>query len=806
MFQDLRFGARMLLKSKGFTVVAILSLALGIGATTAMFSFVDAVLLKPLAYRDPERLVMVWGKMPESKQSLLTVPMFQALRAHQQVFSQLSATTSRDLNLTGGDQAHRVRAMFVSANYFEMLGVQPSLGRAFLEEEDRPGKERVVVLSHRFWQRHTGADSKAIGGSLTFDGESYTVIGVTPEGGVFDRETTEVWLPLVFTPADNNRKFFTSMARLKPGVTVEQANSELKRLCEGLERQGLTPGKGRSAFAQPYREHLVNVDLRRILLLLLGAVSFILLIACSNVANLSLARAATRRREVAIRAALGAERLRLIRQLLTESMLLALIGGGAGALLAAWLIDAFIAFMPRSTLPTEAVVALDYRVLLFTLGASLLTGALFGLAPAWRASRLDLTKPLQERGSGLSPRSRLRGTLLVAQIALTCVLVIGAALLIRSLTRLLAVDPGFQPERLLTLRTNLDAQRYPQTSQLLDYQTRFLDRLRALPGVQSAAASNAPPFGGISSQTAIRIPGRMAGEPESRQAAAYRIVSPDYFQTLGIRLLRGRVLSEQDTALTAPAVVINQTLAKLRWPDREPVGEQVFYNYDPQARLSLTIVGVVADLKHWNLSDTESEPEMYLSFAQMPEKVLDAPSSRSLQFVARAGADPAPLTTAVQSLAAGVDRDQPIYRLRTMEQAISETVAQPRFRAILFGLFGALALILAAVGVYGVMAYAVEQRKKEIGIRVALGAQRSDVLRLVLGQGAAIICAGLAIGLASAFALTRYLTSFLFEVKPADAMTYATVSSFLALVALVACYVPARRALSVNPVEILHEE
>src|SRR5262245_17390589 len=664
MFQDLRFGFRMLRKSKGFTIVAALSLELGIGATTAMFSFVDAALLKPLSFQDSERLVMVWEKRPDSDRTIPTGRAFLALREHQQVFSHLSAATYTELNLTGGDHAERVRGQLVSANYFDMLGVKAALGRAFLEEDEQPGRNRVVALSHRFWHRHTGADPKVIGRSLTFDGENYTVIGVLPAGGVFDRETTEVWLPLVFNPVDQGRQFFTAMGRLKPGVTLEQANVELKRLCEILEQQGLTPGKGRSAFAQPIRDHLVGVDLRRILLLLLGAVGFILLIACANVANLLLARGAARRHEVAIRAALGAGRFRLLRQFLTESMLLAMIGGAAGVLLAMWLIDAFGALMPRSTLPAEAEVALDARVLLFTLGASLLTGTLFGLAPAWQATRIDLTKQMKERGPGASAGARSRSLLLIAQLALTCVLVIGAGLLIRSLARLLAVDPGFQPERLLTLRTDLDAKRYPQTSQLLDYQARFLDRLRALPGVQAAAVANDLPFGGRSAATVFRFPSRAPGEPESRGSVDLRVVSPDYIQTLGLRLLRGRALSEQDTAQVAPAIVINQTLAKRRWPDREPVGEQVFFLINQFGQLPLRIVGVVSDLKHWGLSDTESKPEIYLSFAQAPEKMLDYSYGRSLQFVARAHADPTALIGAVRSLAAGIDKDQPIYRLQ----------------------------------------------------------------------------------------------------------------------------------------------
>jgi putative ABC transport system permease protein len=808
---DLRYGVRLLSKNPAFTIVAVLSLALGIGATTAMFSVVDATLLKPLAYVEPERLVMVWEQTPDSSETIPTAATFLAWREHQQVFSNLATITSAggDLNLTGEGLAERIRGEFVSANYFEMLGVQPSLGRAFREAEEQPGNERVAVLSHRFWQRRFGADPEVLGGVITLNNESLTIVGVLPAGSVFDREAAEVWLPLVFKPADLNRQFFSATARLKPGITLEQANAELKRLSEGLEQQGLVRSKNHVAFAQPLREHLVRAGLRRIMLLLLGAVSFILLIACANVANLLLARGAVRKREIAIRAALGASWARLMRQFLTESMLLALIGGGAGALLAVWLIKAFSALTPAFTLPIEAQVALDWRVLLFTLGASLLSGAVFGVAPAWQAARVNLTRTIQERGSGASARwsrNKSRSLLLVTQLALTCVLVIGAALLIRSFSRLLAVEPGFQRERMLMLQTNLDAAHYPQAHQLLAYQTELLTRMRALPGVEAAAAASSLPLGGVSSNAVIRIAGRAAGEPESVEPAALRVVSPDYFRALGASLLRGRSLSERDTAQTDPVAVINQTLAKRRWPERDPLGEQVLFPTSRFTNIPLTIVGVTADLKHWGLDDARTGSEIYLAFAQLPEKMLDSPHGRSLYFVARTNVDPAGLKSAVQSLAAGLDENQPIYRLRTMEEAIASSVAAPRFRAILFSLFGGLALILAAAGVYGAMAYAVSQRTREIGIRVALGAQRSDVLKLVMGQGLALTFAGLAMGLAGAFALTRYLASLLFEVKPADFVTYVTVSLVLAAVAIVACYVPARRALKVSPTVALREE
>jgi putative ABC transport system permease protein len=712
------------------------------------------------------------------------------------------------LNLTGHGAADRIRGSFVSANYFELLGVQTALGRSFSPDEDQAGREHVAVLTHRLWEQVFGGDPKILGADIILNNERYTVIGVAAPHRIFDRISTDVWLPLVFTSEQirSQSRFFMAEARLKPGVTIEQADVEIKRITEGLARQGLTVNKNASALVQPLRDHIVG-GYRQMIMLLMGAVIFILLIACANVANLLLARSMARQRETAVRAALGAGRLRLVRQILTESVLLAVVSGGVGAILAFWLIRGFTALMPRFTIPTEMEATIDWRVLLFTIGASLLTGIVFGLAPAWQASRNDLTISLQERGYGASARlgrNKLRSLLLVSEIALTFVLVIGAALLIRSFARVLQVDPGFQTERILTLQTNLDKTRYPQAHQLINYQMALLDRMRALPGAQSAAVTNALPLSGSSAFNTISITGRSPGEKPAREGAAIRIVSPDYFETLGIRLLSGRYLSDHDTAQTSPVIVINQSLAKLHWPDRDPIGGQIQFAGDHFASLSFTIVGVVADLRH-RRPQGKPEPEVYLLFSQTPEKALSS-FGRTLHFAVRTTNEPSTLTSAIRSIAAIVDKDQPLYSVRTMEELYSESVAMPRFQTAIFSLFGTLALALAAVGVYGVMSYSVNQRTREIGIRMALGAQAGDVLRLVMWQGLALVAAGVGIGLGAAVALTRFLTAYLYEIKATDAPAYIVVALFLSSVALLASYLPARRAVKVEPMIVLRHE
>jgi putative ABC transport system permease protein len=788
-------------RSPGFTAVALIVLALGIGITSAMFSFVDAVLLKPLAYKNPEQLVMVWERDPQVDRSTPPPPMFREWRAQNQVFSHMAAYTtsirggdSRGLTLTGRGPAERIRCMAVSASYFDMLGVLPTLGRTFREEEEQVGKEHVVILSNRFWRRTFGADPNVLGRAIELSDEKYTVVGVLPGNGIFDQLSTDAWIPLAIR-ADQMRwdtNFFRVLARLKPGVTLQQANAEMSRITEEAARQGPAFRRNYSANVMPLRDEVVQRDLREVLLLLQGAVSLILLIACVNVANLLLARGASREREVAIRAALGAGRLRLLRQFLTESLLLAALGGGLGLLVAAWLLEGFTALMPKLTLPQEALVALDYRVVLFTAGVSLATGILFGLAPAWQATSTSLSRQLRPH------RSRLRNGLLVWEIALTFLLVIGAGLLIRSFARLLAVDPGMETERILTVSTDLWKTRYPQAHQIVSYQEEFLRRIRATPGVKSAAVTNALPLTGNSFNNSIYV----AGRRDTMTGCGIRPVSPDYFRTLGIRLLKGRLLSDLDDSKAPPAAVINETLARHLWPDAEPIGGQIQLAGDTAG--PFTVVGVVADVKHSGLA-FETPEEIYLPIVQMSGSMMDF-FARPLKFVIRAAVPPAALAKTVQTIAASVDKDQPLFDVQTMEQIFSDSVAQPRFRTLLFGLFGALALVLAAVGIYGVLYYSVARRTQEIGIRMAMGAQVRDVLGMVLRQGMALAAAGVLAGVCGALALTRLLASFLFAVKPTDVVTFAGVTALVMGVALAACYFPARRAARVDPMVALRYE
>ena len=808
MLQNLRYGARMLLKNPGFTVVAILSLALAIGANTAMFSYVDAVLLKPLAYRDSDRLVMVWELYPDGGKALPSSVAFLEWRAQAKAFSHLSAisSSSASLNLTGSDRTERILGSFVSANYFEMLGVQPALGRSFRSEEEQLGNEHVTLLTNRFWQQRFGADPNILGATILLNSESYTVIGVLPGGGIFDRKMNDVWLPLAFKPEQlsPDTRLFSVMGRLNHGSTIEQANAEVKWIAEKMSQRSQSNKKAFSAFVEPLSNHIVGRQTRAILFLLMGSAVFILLIACANVANLLLARGAARQREIAIRMALGASRSRLMRQFLTESVLLAIISGGFGAILAIWLVKGLAGLMPRLTIPNEVEVALDWRVLLFTFGVSFLTGIVFGLTPAWVVTRLDLTGPLQERNVGSSARlsrNKPRSLLLISEIALCFALLIGAALMVRSFMRLLQVELGFETRNILTLRASFDLVRYPQANQIVAYQSELRNRIRALPGVASAAVTNALPLGGTSAKGVIHILSKGSVEKKKPAPAALRVVSPDYFATMGIRLLKGRFLSERDTMQSPPIVVINRSLATQFGPGDDPIGSQIQIAGDNFAQISFTIVGVVNDIRHTRL-EGNPEPEIYVPIDQAPDKALST-YGRSLFFVTRTVVNPATLIATIQTLAASVDKNQPIYGVRTMEQVYLESITQSRFLTTLFGLFGVLALSLAAVGVYGVMAYSVTQRTQEIGIRMALGAQTSDVSRLVIGQALALTCAGLMIGLALALALSRYLSSLLYEVTPTDVVTYSGVALLLSGVALLASYLPVRTATKIDPISAL---
>ncbi|MDQ3684029.1 MAG: ABC transporter permease [Acidobacteriota bacterium] len=804
LWQDIRYAARMLWKNPVMTFVAIVALALGVGANTAIFSVVNAVLLRPLPYEDPDRLVRLSEHSPQVPQMSISYPNFLDWREQNQVFSGLAATQFRSLNLIGVDEPERLPGRAVSANFFDVLGVKPAAGRSFSPDEDRPGANRVAIVSHGLWQRRFGADPELIGKQLNLSGDSYTVIGVLPASYRFGT-ATDVFVPIglradQMTERGNHPGIY-AIARLKPGVTVEQARSELVSMATRISNQyGMT---GNSATLTTLSELFLG-DVRTPLLILLGAVGFVLLIACANVANLLLARAASRSKEIAIRTALGAGRLRIIRQLLTESVLLSLLGGAVGLLLALWGIDV-LRTASIDSLPSTAEINLDGSVLIFTLLVSLLTGVIFGLAPALGASKLDLNDTLKEGGRGGtvgSARQRVRGALIVSEVALSLVLLIGAGLLIRSFVRIQDVDPGFNAENLLTMQI-ARAAKQDEGRQVLNFFNQLEERIGALPGVEAVAVSSGLPFLGTS-DTSFAIEGRPKPEPGKQPQTMFYNTSPNYLRAMGIRLVKGRFFTAQDTQRSPLVAVIDEEFARQQFPDEDPLGKRIAGNGDMPA---IEIVGVVAHVKHFGL-DAASEtikPQLYLAFNQIPDKFLPQVAGR-MNVVVRTASDPMSVAAAVRREVQALDRNQPIYNVSTMEQTLDQSLATQRLATTLLALFAGVALILAAVGIYGVMAYSVTQRTHEIGIRMALGAQRGDVLKLVVSQGMLLALIGVGFGLIAAFLLTRLMASLLYGVSATDPVTFAGIALLLALVALIANYIPARRATKIDPMIALRYE
>jgi putative ABC transport system permease protein len=802
LWQDVRYGARKLFHQPGFTLVAVLTLALGVGATTAIFSFVDAVLLKPLAYKDAERLVEVWDNWSRCHSCPPSPPTFFEWKTMNTVFSSVAAYTGTEsLNLTARAHAEQLLGRQVTANYFATLGVEPALGRQFREEEERPGAEQVAIMSNRLWRSRFSADPNIIGARIVLNEKPSTVVGVLPPHQIFDRMENDLWTPLAVPPDRMRRttQYFNARAKLKLGVTVAQANAEMNRLNESIAQSDPTM-KDHHIRVEPLRESVVTTDLRGMLLLALGAVGFILLIACVNVANLLLARGAGRRKEALIRLAVGASGGRLMRQLLTESLLLSGLGAAAGLLLAYWLMKAFLSLSPANMIPTEAAVGLDTRVLLFTLAVSILTGVIFGLLPAWQATRVNLNGLIQEQGAYGSSRRSARDLLLISEIALTFVLVIGAALTLKSFSRLLQVDPGFAADRVLTLRTNLAKTRFPAPAQALSYQNEFLARLRATPGVKAAGVTSGLPMSGVNNGTDFRILGRPETVGVGRGNSRFRAVDANYFNAIGIRLVNGRLFTDRDTLNAPRVVVVNQTLAQKFFPGGDALGAQIIF----AGAQPYTIVGVAADVKYNGLA-ADTPIETFVPLAQVDGDWFDY-FGRRVTFVAQTQGDPRELMGAARGFAISIDKDQPIFALKTMDEVVSDSTAEPRFHAFLFFIFGALAMSLAAIGIYGVISYATAQSTREIGIRVALGAQRRDIFKLIIGQGLFLTAIGLATGLAAAFWLTRFLSKLLFRLSPTDAATYAIATAAMLAVAALACYLPARRAAKADPLVALRHE
>jgi Acidobacterial duplicated orphan permease len=815
----MRYGARMLLKQPGFTLIAMLTLSLGVGANTAIFSVINAVLLRPLPYPESERLALYNERSPQMDGMSISWPNYTDWRAQQRVFEEMAVFNRGDYNLTGAGEPERIQAGQVTASLFTTLRAHASLGRVFTADEDKPGGPPVVVLSYGLWQRRFAGDLQIVGKTLNFNDRRYTVIGVMPQGFRFPSRV-EMWVPvgqLSDQPSwkqRGNHPGLYGVARLKPGATIEQARADMDNIAAGLEK--LYPGSNQDNRVRimPLIENYVR-DVRRALWVLFGAVGFVLLIACANIANLLLARATTRSKELAVRAALGAGRWRIVRQLLTESLLLAVMGGALGLLLATWGVDLILKTSPDA-IPRAQEIGMDNRVFIFTMAVSVLTGLVFGLIPAWQASKVDAYETLKEAGRGNSGRRQwVRSSLVVTEVAAALVLLVGAGLLIRSFYRLHQVNPGFSYERLWSANIMLPEKKY-STEQRIEFWRRLTERLRAVPGVEAAAVSSGLPLGNNGWQTSFTIEGRPAPPPGQTPLMEACLVSSDYFRAMSIPLRAGRYFTEQDTHRppTGPlpsdlgeegryyfglnAIVIDEEFASRHWPNEDAVGKRVrLGGGDPNAPLA-TVIGVVGRVKMESLSGGSNYVQGYFHSLQLP--------SRGMTAVIKSSVEPAGLTAAVRSQVAALDSSQPIYNIRTMEQIRDESVAAQKLNLTLLILFASVALVLALVGIYGVMSYAVTQRTHEIGIRVALGARGPDVLRLVVGQGMSLAGAGVVIGLAMAYGLTRLMSALLFSVKPTDLLTFTAVTVLLAVVALVACWIPARRAAKVDPMVALRCE
>jgi putative ABC transport system permease protein len=818
IWQDIRYGARMLWKNLGVTVVVIIALALGIGANTAIFSVVNSVLLRSLPYHEADQLVFLNEKSPVLDEMSISYPNFTDWRNQTQTFEKIGVYNRASYNLTGVGEAERIVTGQVSADLFSVLRVNALHGRVFTNDEDKPGGRPVAVLSYPLWQRRFGGQTSILNQPITLNGKSYDVIGVMPEEFAYPNRV-EMWVPVgqlsdqASWKSRGNHPGLYGVGRLKPGVTIEQADADMNTIAANLERQYPDSNTANRVRLRPLLEIFVG-DSRRALWVIFAAVGFVLLIACANIANLLLARATARKKEMAVRTALGASRWRLARQLLTESVLLSLIGGALGLLLARWGV-ALILYISPNGIPRSQEIELDWTVLLFTIGVSFLTGIVFGLVPAVQAGAVEVQETLKETGRGTSGRQWLRSSLVVVEVATTLVLLIAAGLMIRSFYLLHRVNAGFSHEQLTSFSISLPTKKYATPESRGAFFDRLLENIRALPGVESAAAASGLPLGNNGWQTGFRIEGQPEPPREQTPLMELCMVTPDYFKAMNIPVLRGRAftdsdnrahlagqdlskLSEDERAVKGlNKIIIDEEFATRYWPNEDPIGKRVVFGTREEPR-KLEVVGVVGRVKMESLNQNSDRVQGYYAFSQMPQN--------NMTVIVKGASDPNLLLNSVRAAVKAIDPDQPIYNPRTMSEIRAESVAPERLNLTLLSLFAGIALVLAMVGIYGVMSYSVTQRTHEIGIRMAIGARPRDVFAMILGQGMKLALLGVVIGLVAAFGLTRLMASMLFGVEPTDAMTFGGIAALLIGVALLACYLPGRRATKVEPTISLRYE
>jgi putative ABC transport system permease protein len=819
LWQDVRYGARMLLKTPGVSIIVIIALALGIGANSAIFSVVNAVLLRPLPFDQPDSLVFLNEKSPVLDEMSISYPNFTDWRAQNQSFEKMGVYNRGSYNLTGAGEAERIVTAQMSADLFSVLRVNALHGRLFTNDEDKPGAAPVVVLSYGLWQRRFGGQTSILNQAITLNGKSYTVIGIMPQSYAYPTRA-EMYVPvgqLSDQPGwqqRGNHPGLYGVARLKPGVTIEQADADMNTIAVNLEKQYPDSNPGNRVRLRPLMEIFV-VDVRRALWVIFGAVGFVLLIACANIANLLLARATARKKEMAIRTAVGASRRRIVQQLLTESVLLSLIGGAIGLVLARWGVD-LILYMSPDAIPRSREIGLDWTVLAFTIGISFLTGILFGLIPAIQAGEVDVHETLKETGRGTTGRQWLRSSLVILEVATTLVLLIGAGLLIRSFYLLQKVNPGFSHEHLTSFSVSLPEKKYANQEARSTFYNTLLENVRALPGVESAAAASGLPLGNNGWQTSFTVDGQPPPERDRTPLMEACVVTPDYFRAMNIPVLRGRVFTDRDDRshlagqdlsklnenlreiAGLKSIVIDEEFAKRHWPNEDPIGKRVRIGGADHDNPLLEVIGVVGRVKMESLNQNSDRVQGYMAFNEIP--------FGDMTVLIKGASDPNQLISSVRNTVKSIDPDQPIYNPLTMDEIRADSVAGERLNLTLFSLFAGIALVLAIVGIYGVMSYSVTQRTHEIGIRMAIGARPRDVFTMILGHGMKLALIGVVIGLVGAFALTRLMATMLFGVEPTDATTFAGISLILITVALLACYLPGRRATKVEPTISLRYE